>query len=35
LAALDERAGTDWFTGGITWFLVAGTVPGRPAGTHA
>ncbi len=25
-AALDELAGTDWFTGGITWFLAAGTV---------
>jgi len=23
-AALDERAGTGWFTGGVTWFLVAG-----------
>ncbi len=34
-AALDERAGTDWFTGAITWFLVAGTVPDRPGGTPA
>ena len=25
-AALDELAGTDRFTGGITWFLAAGTV---------
>jgi ubiquinone/menaquinone biosynthesis C-methylase UbiE len=25
-AALDELAGTDHFTGGITWFLAAGTV---------
>jgi ubiquinone/menaquinone biosynthesis C-methylase UbiE len=27
-AALDEQVAAGWFTGGITWFLVAGTVPG-------